>query len=106
MASFYMRFKCEDRPGVLSRISGILADHGISISVVTQKGRKENEYVPVMMLTHEAAEGHLLGAKAEIDRLPFIEGESVHIRIEPGGCRWQRRLRPICLPALHNGADL
>jgi homoserine dehydrogenase len=85
VASFYMRFKCEDRPGVLSRISGILADHDISISVVTQKGRKENEYVPVMMLTHEAAEGHLLKAKAEIDRLPFIEGESVHIRIEAGG---------------------
>ncbi len=84
VTSFYMRFKCEDRPGVLSRISGILADHGISISAVTQKGRKENEYVPVMMLTHEAVEGHLLGAKAEIDRLPFIEGESVHIRIEPG----------------------
>ncbi len=85
VASFYMRFKCEDRPGVLSRISGILADHGISISVVTQKGRKENEYVPVMMLTHEAAEGHLLEAKAEIDRLPFIGGASVHIRIEAGG---------------------
>jgi homoserine dehydrogenase len=85
VTSFYMRFKCEDRPGVLSRISGILADHGISISVVTQKGRKENEYVPVMMLTHEAAEGHLLEAKSEIDRLPFIGGESVHIRIEPGG---------------------
>ncbi len=84
VTSFYMRFKCEDRPGVLSRISGILADHGISISVVTQKGRKENEYVPVMMLTHEAAEGHLLDAKAEIDRLPFIEGKSVHIRIEHG----------------------
>ncbi len=84
VTSFYMRFKCEDRPGVLSRISGILADHGISISAVTQKGRKENEYVPVVMLTHEAAEGRLLEAKAEIDTLPFIEGESVHIRIEPG----------------------
>jgi homoserine dehydrogenase len=84
VTSFYMRFKCEDRPGVLSRISGILADHGISISVVTQKGRKENEYVPVMMLTHEAAEGRLLAAKAEIDKLPFISGKSVHIRIEAG----------------------
>jgi homoserine dehydrogenase len=84
-ASFYMRFKCEDRPGVLSRVSGILADHGISISAVTQKGRKEHDYVPVMMLTHEAAEGDLLAAKAEIDGLPIIEGKSLHIRIEAGG---------------------
>jgi hypothetical protein len=37
------------------------------------------------MLTHEAAEKSLKEAKAEIDRLPFIEGESVHIRIESGG---------------------
>ena len=79
-----MRVKAEDSPGVLSRVSGILADHGISIAAVTQKGRKENEYVPIVMLTHEAAEGDLMEAKAEIDRLPFISGQSVHIRIEQG----------------------
>jgi homoserine dehydrogenase len=82
VTAFYMRFRCEDRPGVLSKISGILADHGISISAVSQKGRKENEYVPIVMLTHEAAEGRLLLAKAEIDSLPFMGRESVHIRIE------------------------
>ena len=71
MTSFYMRFRAEDRPGVLSKISGILADYGISISAVTQKGRKENEYVPIVMLTHEAAEGHLLRAKGG-DRQLFL----------------------------------
>jgi len=70
---------------VLSKVSGILAAYNISISAVTQKGRKENAYVPVVMLTHEASEESLRKAKAEIDRLPFIEGESVHMRIEPGG---------------------
>jgi homoserine dehydrogenase len=82
---FYMRFKAEDRPGVLSKISGILAAYDISISAVTQKGRKENDYVPIVMLTYEATEENLKKAKAEIDGLPFIEGESVHIRIEAGG---------------------
>jgi homoserine dehydrogenase len=82
---FYMRFKAEDRPGVLSKISGILADHNISIYAVTQKGRKENGYVPIVMLTYEATEEHLRMAKAEIDRLPFLSGGSVHIRIEAGG---------------------
>lgn len=82
---FYMRVKAEDSPGVLSKVSGVLAKHGISISAVTQKGRKEKAHVPVVMLTHEAAEKSLKEAKAEIDRLPFIEGESVHIRIESGG---------------------
>jgi homoserine dehydrogenase len=82
---FYMRVKAEDSPGVLSRISGILASYGISIFAVTQKGRKENGFVPIVMLTYEATEEHLLKAKAEIDSLPFIQGESVHIRIEAGG---------------------
>jgi homoserine dehydrogenase len=81
---FYMRFKAEDRPGVLSKISGILADHNISLFAVTQKGRKENSYVPIVMLTYEASEENMKRAKAEIDALPFIEGESVHIRIEEG----------------------
>jgi homoserine dehydrogenase len=82
---FYMRVKAEDSPGVLSRISGILASYNISIFAVTQKGRKENDFVPIVMLTYEATEEHLKKAKAEIDRLPFIQGESVHIRIEAGG---------------------
>jgi homoserine dehydrogenase len=82
---FYMRFKAADSSGVLSKISGILAAHDISIFAVTQKGRKENDYVPIVMLTYEATEEGLRKAKAEIDALPFIQGESVHIRIEAGG---------------------
>ncbi len=81
---FYMRFTTEDKTGVLSKISGILADYDISISTVIQKGREEKGHVPIVMLTHEALEKNLKMAKIEIDRLPFIKGESVHIRIEEG----------------------
>jgi homoserine dehydrogenase len=80
----YMRFTAGDRPGVLSRVSGILADYGISISAVTQKERKEGGYVPIVMLTHEASEKNLKKAKSEIDKLSFMKGESVHIRVEEG----------------------
>jgi homoserine dehydrogenase len=83
-ASYYMRFMAQDRPGVLSRVSGILANYSISISAVIQKGRQENGYVPIVMLTHQAVERDLKKAKAEIDTLPDIKGESVHIRIEEG----------------------
>jgi len=81
---YYMRCNAEDRPGVLSRVSGILSDYGISISAVTQKERKESGHVPIVMLTHEADEKNLKKAKSQIDRLSFIKGESVHIRIEEG----------------------
>ncbi len=81
---YYMRFMTQDRPGVLSKVSGILAEHNISISAVTQQGRKESGYVPIVMVTHEAVEKDLKKAKEEIDALPFMAGESVRIRIEEG----------------------
>jgi len=52
-----MRFKAHDRPGVLSRVSGILAEYDISIAAVIQKGRREKDHVPIVMLTYEASEG-------------------------------------------------
>lgn len=81
---YYLRVMAQDRPGVLSKISGILSNYRISISAVTQQGRKVSGYVPVVMVTHEATEKGLKKAKEEIDRLPFIKGDSVHIRIEEG----------------------
>lgn len=79
---YYLRVMAQDRPGVLSKISGILSEYGISISAVTQQGRKLGGYVPVVMVTHDASEEGLREAKEEIDRISFTEGESVHIRIE------------------------
>jgi homoserine dehydrogenase len=81
---FYVRVKAQDQPGVLSKISGILGEHGISIAAVIQKGRTENAYVPIVMLTYEASEGSLKQAIEKIDRLSFIGGPSVHMRIEEG----------------------
>lgn len=81
---YYMRFTARDTPGVLSKVSGVLANYGISISSVIQKGRQENGYVPIVMLTHEAVEKNLKKARTEIDKLAIVKGESVSIRIEEG----------------------
>lgn len=79
---FYMRFSALDRPGVLSRISGILGKNGISISAVIQKGRQINGAVPVVMMTHEAREKGVHQALKEIERLGVILGRTVFIRVE------------------------
>ncbi len=79
---FYMRFSALDRPGVLSKISGILGMNGISISAVIQKGRQVNGAVPVVMMTHEASEKNVRRALREIDRLRVILGKTVFIRVE------------------------
>jgi homoserine dehydrogenase len=79
---YYFRFAALDRPGVLSKISGILGTHGISIQSVHQKGRKSTGAVPVVMLTHLAKEANVKKALAEIRALDDVGDEPVLIRIE------------------------
>jgi homoserine dehydrogenase len=79
---FYMRFSALDRPGVLSKISGILGKNDISISSVIQKGRHINGAVPIVMMTHEARENNVHRALKEIDQLGVISGKTMFIRVE------------------------
>jgi len=81
---YYMRFTALDRPGVLSKISGILASKSISIESVIQKGRREEGTVPVVMMTHEARERDVQEALKEIDHLDVIGRKTVLIRVEDG----------------------
>ena len=81
-ALYYTRFMVLDRPGVLSQIAGVLGHHGISIASVLQKGRKEGQTVPVVIMTHQANERDVQAALREIDRMPFISEPSMLIRVE------------------------
>jgi len=78
---YYLKFLVMDRPGVLSRIAGVLGRHSISISSVLQKGRGENA-VPIYIVTHRAKESNMRTALAETDRLPDILDRTRLIRIE------------------------
>lgn len=79
---YYFRFAALDRPGVLSKIAGILGENQISIAAVIQKGRQVEEAVPIVMLTHEALEHSVQKALAEINRLDVVAGPTRLIRIE------------------------
>jgi len=79
---YYMRFSVLDRPGVLSKISGILGKNDISIVSVIQKGRRIKGSVPVVMMTHEAKEKNVRQALKEINRLGVILGKTMFIRVE------------------------
>ncbi|UCD70659.1 MAG: homoserine dehydrogenase [Syntrophobacterales bacterium] len=79
---YYMRFSALDRPGVLSKISGVLGKNEISIASVIQKGRGVSEAVPVVMMTHEARERNVRKALREIDQMDVILNETMLIRVE------------------------
>jgi homoserine dehydrogenase len=82
VSMYYFRFFAIDKPGVLSKISGILGNHNISIASVIQKGRRVGEAVPLVVLTHEAKESDVLKAIEDIDKLPVVAGKTAFIRVE------------------------
>ncbi len=79
---YYIRFSALDKPGVLARISGILAKYKISIASVNQAQRKTGSSVPLIIMTHDALERDMRRAIKEIDALSVIKKKSVRIRIE------------------------
>jgi homoserine dehydrogenase len=79
---YYLRVSALDKPGVLSKVSGILGTHHISISSVIQKERREESSVPVVMMTHEAREGNMRQALQEIDQLDVVTAATICIRVE------------------------
>jgi homoserine dehydrogenase len=79
---YYFRFSALDSPGVLSKISGILGEHEISISAVIQKGREINGSVPIVMLTHKALESNVRKALAQMDALEVLTDKTIMVRVE------------------------
>ncbi|MGD0281532.1 MAG: homoserine dehydrogenase [Dissulfurispiraceae bacterium] len=79
---YYFRFSALDKPGVLSRISGILGNCNISIVSVIQKGRSNVGSVPLVVLAHRSREKDVLNAIREIDALPVVSDKTLFIRVE------------------------
>jgi homoserine dehydrogenase len=81
--SFYMRFSALDRPGVLSTVTRIMADAGISIEAISQKEQPATEeYVDVIILTNVTYEESLDAAVDHIEQLATVRGQVSFIRVE------------------------
>lgn len=79
---FYLRFMTMDKPGVLSMISGVLADYGISISSMVQlESHEKDNYVPIVLLTHEALEKSMEQALQKIVKFDFVKEDYLRLRI-------------------------
>lgn len=79
---YYLRIMAIDKPGVLSKVAGILGNNNISIASVIQKGRQEQSAVPIVMMTHEAVEGDMQRSLKAIDHLDVVSRETVCLRVE------------------------
>ena len=83
ITAFYLRLQVADQAGVLARITGILAEHDISIDALLQRESAEGEaQTDVIILTHDTVEGRMNKAMAQMQALPTVLAPIVRIRKE------------------------
>ncbi len=81
---FYLRFMVDDHPGVLADITGVLGKNQVSIASIIQHEPSQDEngsLVPLVIMTHIAAEGATAKAVQEIDALQCVRPGSVKLRV-------------------------
>ncbi|MCU1386543.1 MAG: homoserine dehydrogenase [Acidobacteria bacterium] len=76
LSPWYLRFEVLDVPGVLAAIAGNLAEAGVSIESMIQRGRAPGEPVAIVMITHETAQ-------ASVERALKAIGASDKVRARP-----------------------
>lgn len=90
VTSFYLRLQVADIAGVLARVTGILAEHDISIDALLQRPAEPGAHegaarTDVIILTHDTVEGRLTRAMAAMQALPTVLAKIVRIRKEDLG---------------------
>jgi homoserine dehydrogenase len=80
LSRYYLRVHTLDKPGILSKISGVLGDYKISIASVIQQ-EMDCEFVPLIIMTYAAYEHDMLAALEEIRAFDFVE-TALFIRVE------------------------
>jgi homoserine dehydrogenase len=83
VTAYYLRLVVADKAGVLARITGILAEHDISIDAVLQRESAEGEkQTDLIILTHDTVEGRMSAALAQMQALPTVLAPIVRLRKE------------------------
>ncbi len=87
VTSYYLRLKVADEAGVLARVTGLLADAGISIDAVLQReadevGGEGSTQTDLIILTHDCVEDRMNQAMAKMQALPSVLAPITRIRKE------------------------
>ncbi|MBP9061770.1 MAG: ACT domain-containing protein, partial [Rhodoferax sp.] len=88
VTSYYLRLRVADQTGVLAKVTGIVAQAGISIDAVLQREADEvssEGSVPqtdLIILTHDCVEATMNAAIAQMQALPTVLAPITRIRKE------------------------
>jgi homoserine dehydrogenase len=87
VTSYYLRLRVADEAGVLAKVTGILAQAGISIDAVLQReadevGGEGSTQTDLIILTHDCVEAKMNTAMAQMQVLPTVLAPITRIRKE------------------------
>jgi homoserine dehydrogenase len=87
VTSYYLRLRVADEAGVLTKVTGILADTGISIDAVLQReadeiSGAEGTQTDLIILTHDCTEAKMNVALTRMQALPTVLQPITRIRKE------------------------
>ena len=87
VTSYYLRLNVADEAGVLAKVTGILAEAGISIDAMLQReadevGGEGATQTDLIILTHDCVEARMNGALAQMQALPTVLSPIMRIRKE------------------------
>ncbi len=81
---YFLRFRVEDRPGIIAKLATILAAHEIGIDAVLQLPREDWRDLPFVITTEPAKEQALRDALLQIRGLDFLVDAPLALPMERG----------------------
>jgi homoserine dehydrogenase len=78
-SEYYLNLEVVDRPGVLHAVSGVFAEHGVSIRSMEQEGLGDE--ARLIFITHEAAESAIQSTLRDLDQLDVVDRITSMLRV-------------------------
>jgi homoserine dehydrogenase len=80
---YYLRFRVDDRPGIIAELAGILASKLISLEAVLQLPSDTKHDLPFVITVEPSSEQAVQEAVATMSRLSFMKEPPLALPIEP-----------------------
>ena len=80
--AYYLRFRVDDRPGIIAKLAGILASKKIGLEAVLQEPCDTKHDLPFVITTEETSEQAIREAVEEMSRLDFLKEAPLALPME------------------------
>src|SRR5437870_4568148 len=81
--AYYLRFRVNDRPGIIAALAGILAEKHISLEAVLQQPCETKHDLPFVITVEPTTEASVRAAVLQMESLDFLKEPPLALPMEP-----------------------